>query len=126
MNELSKLRILLVDDHRLFLEGLQNLLGSEGIQVMGIAHDGFEALTKARHLKPNLILMDINMPNCNGVAATRLIKAEMPEVKIVMLTMSEDDDDLFEAIRSGATGYLLKNLAFLFNHVKKRLLDYFS
>lgn len=110
MNELSTLRVLLVDDHRLFLEGLQNLLGSEGIQVMGIAHDGFEALTKARHLKPNLILMDINMPNCNGVAATRLIKAEMPEVKIVMLTMSEDDDDLFEAVRSGASGYLVKNL----------------
>jgi two-component system NarL family response regulator len=110
MNELSKLRMLLADDHRLFLEGLQNLLESEGIQVIGIAHDGLEALAKARRLKPNVILMDINMPNCNGVAATRLIKAEMPDVKIVMLTMSEDEDDLFNAIRSGASGYLLKNL----------------
>jgi two-component system NarL family response regulator len=110
MNKFSKLRVLLVDDHHLFLEGLQNLLTSEGVPVLGIAHDGFEALANARRLKPNLILMDIHMPNCGGVAATRLIKAEMPDVKIVMLTMSEDDNDLFEAVRSGASGYLLKNL----------------
>jgi len=110
MNKFSKLRVLLVDDHHLFLEGLQNLLASEGVLVLGTAHDGFEALAKTRHLKPNLILMDIHMPNCGGVAATRLIKAEMPDVKIVMLTMSEDEDDLFEAVRSGASGYLLKNL----------------
>ncbi len=105
-----KLRVLLVDDHNLFLEGLTNLLKSEGIQVLGTAHDGFEALAKARHSKPDLILMDIHMPDCDGVSATRLIKAEMPEVKIVMLTMSEDEEDLFEAVRSGASGYLLKNL----------------
>jgi len=105
-----KLKILLVDDHLLFLEGITNLLQSEGFQVVGAAHDGFEALAKARQLKPDLILMDIRMPNCDGVSATRLIKAEMPEIKIVMLTMSEDEENLFEAVRSGASGYLLKSL----------------
>jgi two-component system NarL family response regulator len=110
MNPQFKLRVLLVDDHNLFLEGLTNLLKSEGIQVVGTAHDGLEALAKARQSKPGLILMDIHMPNCDGVSATRLIKAEMPEIKIVMLTMSDDEGDLFEAVRSGASGYLLKNL----------------
>jgi DNA-binding NarL/FixJ family response regulator len=106
----APLRILLVDDHSLFLEGLRNLLMSEGIQVIGMAHDGLEALSQARHLRPDVILMDINMPRCDGVAATRLIKAEMPEIKIVILTMSENEHDLFEAVKSGASGYLLKRL----------------
>lgn len=110
MTTLSNLRILLVDDHNLFLEGLENLLATEGIQVVGRAHDGLDALAKARQLKPDIILMDVHMPRCDGVSATRLIKAEMPEIKIVMLTMSEDEGDLFEAVRSGASGYLLKNL----------------
>lgn len=104
------LRVLLVDDHSLFLEGLRNLLLSEGVEVVGIARDGLEALAQARRLRPQVILMDIQMPRCDGVAATRLIKAEMPEVKIVMLTMSEDEHDLFEAVKSGASGYLLKRL----------------
>jgi DNA-binding NarL/FixJ family response regulator len=106
----SPLRVLLVDDHSLFLEGLRNLLVSEGIDVVGLAHDGLEALVQARRLRPDLILMDIQMPRCDGVAATRLIKAEIPECKIVMLTMSEDEGDLFEAVKSGASGYLLKRL----------------
>jgi two-component system NarL family response regulator len=101
---------LLVDDHPLFLEGLRNLLVSEGVQVIGLAHDGLEALTQARRLHPQVILMDVQMPRCDGVAATRLIKAEMPEITIVMLTMSEDEHDLFEAVKSGASGYLLKRL----------------
>src|SRR5512139_112710 len=104
------LRVLLVDDHSLFLEGLRNLLMSEGIQVVGLAKDGLEALAQARRLHPDVILMDIQMPRCDGVSATRLIKAEMPEIKIVMLTMSEDEHDLFEAVKSGASGYLLKRL----------------
>lgn len=104
------MRVLLVDDHRLFLEGLRNLLKSEGIEVVGQAYDGLEALTAARRTQPDVILMDIQMPRCDGVAATRLIKAEMPACKIVMLTMLEDEQDLFEAIRSGASGYLLKRL----------------
>ncbi len=104
------MRVLLVDDHPLFLEGLRNLLESEGIEVAGLANDGLEALSEARRLHPDVILMDIQMPRCDGVAATRLIKAEMPEIKIVMLTMSEEEDDLFEAVKSGASGYLLKRL----------------
>jgi DNA-binding NarL/FixJ family response regulator len=103
-------RVLLVDDHPLFLEGLRNLLVSEGIKVVGLAHDGFDALAQARRLHPDVILMDIQMPHCNGVCATRLIKAELPECKVVMLTMSDDEQDLFEAIKSGASGYLLKRL----------------
>jgi DNA-binding NarL/FixJ family response regulator len=104
------MRVLLVDDHPLFTEGLRNLLVSEGIQVVGLAQDGLEALAQARHLHPDVILMDIQMPRCDGVSATRLIKAEMPECKIVILTMSEDEQDLFEAVKSGASGYLLKRL----------------
>lgn len=101
-------RILLVDDHPLFLDGLKNLLTARGVQVVGAAHNGLEAFEKARNLHPDVILMDIQMPVCDGLCATRLITAELPEIKIVMLTMSSDDDDLFEAIKSGASGYLLK------------------
>jgi two-component system NarL family response regulator len=106
----DSLRVLLVDDHDLFLEGLRNLLATQNIQVLATANDGLEALEKARSLRPDLILMDVQMPRCDGLAATRLIKAELPEIKIVMLTMSEDDRDLFEAVKSGASGYLLKKL----------------
>jgi two-component system NarL family response regulator len=102
------MKVLLVDDHPLFLEGLKNLLTSRGMEVVGTAGDGLEALEKARVLKPELILMDIQMPRLNGLAATHLIKAEQPDVKIVVLTISEDDDDLFEAVKGGACGYLLK------------------
>ncbi|MBM4466399.1 MAG: response regulator transcription factor [Chloroflexi bacterium] len=104
------MKILLVDDHPLFREGLQNLLSAHGIEVLGTADDGLEALEKARALRPDVILMDVQMPRCDGLAATRLIKAEMPDVKIVMLTVSEEDEDLFEAIKSGASGYLVKSL----------------
>lgn len=104
------MKVLLVDDHALFLEGLRNLLNARGIQVVGTARDGLEALEKTRSLTPDLILMDIRMPICDGLAATRLIKAEMPESKIVILTTSSEEEDLFEAIKSGACGYLLKSL----------------
>jgi DNA-binding NarL/FixJ family response regulator len=103
-------RILLADDHGLFLEGLQNLLRAGGYQVVGGARDGLEALQLARALRPDVILMDVRMPGCDGLSATRLIQAEMPDVKIVMLTTSAEDSDLFEALKSGASGYLLKNL----------------
>ena len=103
------MRVLLVDDHRLLVEGLTNLLTAHGIEVVGAAQDGLEALELARSLRPDVILMDIRMPGCDGLEATRLIKAQMPELKIVMLTTSTDDDDLFEAIKSGACGYLLKS-----------------
>jgi two-component system NarL family response regulator len=114
------MRILLADDHPLFLDGLKNLLTARGVQVVGTAHDGLEALEKARRLRPEVILMDIQMPRCDGLCATRLITAELPEIKIVMLTMSSDDDDLFEAIKSGACGYLLKtqDTEEFFTHLK--------
>jgi two-component system NarL family response regulator len=104
------MKVLLVDDHPLFLEGLQNLLRTRAIDVVGTAQDGLEALAKTRQLRPDVVLMDIHMPRCNGLEATRLIKQEMPDIQIVMLTMSADDQHLFEAIKSGATGYLLKSL----------------
>ncbi len=104
------MKILLVDDHALFLEGLQNLLRANDMPVVGVAHDGFEAVTMAQRLQPDVILMDIHMPGCDGLEATRQIKTLMPQVQIVMLTMSADDAHLFEAIKSGATGYLLKQL----------------
>ena len=102
------MKFLLVDDHPLFLDGLGNLLRTRGVEVVGTARDGLEALNKARALHPDVILMDIQMPRCDGLCATRLITAELPQIKIVMLTMSADDAHLFDAIRSGAVGYLLK------------------
>jgi two-component system NarL family response regulator len=104
------MRVLLADDHGLFVEGLTNLLRAGGYVVVGAARDGLEALQLARALHPDVILMDIRMPGLDGLSATRLIQAEMPEIKIVMLTTSTEDADLFEAIKSGASGYLLKNL----------------
>jgi two-component system NarL family response regulator len=92
------------------LEGLQNLLEAHDIEVVGAAPNGLEAVDLASELRPDVILMDIRMPGCNGLEATRLIKAKMPEARIVMLTTSDDDDDLFEAIKSGACGYLMKNI----------------
>ena len=102
--------VLLADDHRLLLEGLSNLLEAHNIQVAGMANDGLEAIKLARSLHPDVILMDIRMPRCDGLRATRVIKAEMPEIKIVILTTSTEDQDLFEAIKSGACGYLLKSM----------------
>lgn len=102
------MRLLLVDDHPLFLDGLCNLLVGRGVDVVGTAHDGFEALAQVRALHPDLVLMDIWMPRCNGLEATRLIKAEFPAVRVVMLTASMEDEDLFAAIRVGASGYLVK------------------
>jgi DNA-binding NarL/FixJ family response regulator len=118
------MRVLLVDDHALVRNGIASLLRARNIDVVGEAGDGLEALEKTRQLKPDIILMDIKMPGCSGLEATRLIKAEMPRTKIVILTVSDDDEDLFEAIKSGADGYLLKNIraeeffTFLFGVVK--------
>jgi two-component system NarL family response regulator len=104
------LRLLLVDDSPIFLEGLRNLLMARGLTVIGTAHDGLEAQEKARELRPDVIVMDVMMPRCNGLEATRLIKAEFPEIKIVMLTVSEEDNHLFDAIQNGASGFLLKGM----------------
>jgi DNA-binding NarL/FixJ family response regulator len=104
------MRVLLADDHALFLDGLRNLLTLNGIQVVGVAHNGLEAVEKTLKLRPDIVLMDIRMPACDGVNAARLIKAELPECKVVMLTTSAEESDLIEAVKSGASGYLLKSL----------------
>ena len=104
------MRVLLADDHALFRAGLASLLRAWGLQVVGQAGNGQEAIALARELRPDLVFMDINMPSPNGLEATRAIKAELPHVKVIILTVSDDEQDLFEAIKSGAEGYLLKNL----------------
>lgn len=104
------MKVMLVDDHPLFLDGLQYLLETHGIEVAGTAGNVDQALEKVRIFKPDVVLMDIEMPGCSGLDAIRSIKAEMPEVKIVMLTSFDDDEYLFEAVKRGASGYLLKNL----------------
>lgn len=103
------MKLMLVDDHSLFIEGLQYLLETHGVEVAGIAHNGREALDKARILKPDVILMDIKMPEFSGIDALKLIKAEMPNIKVVMLTTSDEDEDIFNAVKCGASGYLLKS-----------------
>lgn len=104
------MRVLLADDHALFRAGLASLLKAWGLELAGQAGNGEEALVKVRELHPDLVFMDIAMPRLNGLEATRAIKAAFPEVKVVILTVSDDEQDLFEAIKSGAEGYLLKNL----------------
>ncbi|MDO8577725.1 MAG: response regulator transcription factor [Dehalococcoidales bacterium] len=104
------MRILLADDHALFRAGLASLLRAWGLDVVGQANNGEEAITKVRELHPDLVMMDITMPGTNGLEATKAIKTMFPDVKIVIVTVSDDEQDLFEAIKSGAEGYLLKNL----------------
>lgn len=104
------MRVLLVDDHSLFRDGVRSLLQARGVEVVGEASDGQEAVGAAMRLRPDVILMDITMPRMDGLEATRVIKARLPDVKIVMLTVSDEDRTLFDAIKSGAQGYLLKNL----------------
>jgi len=104
-------RVLLADDHALFRAGIASLLRAWGMDVVGQASHGLEAIELTRRLEPDLVLMDIGMSPCNGLEATRAIKAELPGVKIVIVTVSEDEQDLFEAIKSGAEGYLLKGMS---------------
>ncbi|MDI9547123.1 MAG: response regulator transcription factor [Chloroflexota bacterium] len=109
---MSRRRVLLADDHELFRAGLAELIaGQPDLQVAGQAGDGFEALTLARDLHPDLIVMDISMPVCDGLEATRLIKStrETADIRIVMLTVHDEEEKLFEAIKAGSNGYLLKN-----------------
>ncbi len=105
------MRLLLADDHALFRAGIASLLRAWGHEVVGEAGNGIEALELVRKLHPDLVLMDITMPQCNGLEATRLIKAELPGTRIAIVTVSDHDEDLFEAIKSGAEGYLLKDMA---------------
>lgn len=104
------MRILIADDHALFRDGLRSLLQAQGHEIAGEARNGREAIALTRTLSPELVLMDISMPELDGIAATRAIIAEMPGTKVVILTSSEQNETLFDAIKAGAQGYLLKNL----------------
>jgi DNA-binding NarL/FixJ family response regulator len=105
------IRVLLADDHPLFRKGIASLLSAEpGFEIVGEASNGQEAIEKALDLMPDIILMDISMPGMNGLEATQRIKQEIPYVRIVILTVSDEDQNLFEAIKNGAQGYLLKKI----------------
>ncbi len=104
------MKILLADDHALFRDGIASLVSAWGHEVVAQAATGADAVELVDRTRPELVLMDVRMPVMSGVEATRRIKASHPEVAIVMLTVSEDEDDLFAAIKAGAQGYLLKNL----------------
>ena len=104
------MRVLIADDHGLFRDGLRSLLEAHGIDVVAEARNGREAVALARVHRPDVVLMDLAMPDLDGLGATRLLVAELPEVAVVVLTASEDDEDLFEAVKSGAQGFLPKDL----------------
>lgn len=107
MNE--DIRVVVADDHPIFRDGLAMLLASvDGIDVVGTAADGAEAVDAATRLRPDVVVMDVQMPRLNGVEATRRLAADLPGIGIVVLTMSEDDGTVFAAVRAGARGYLVK------------------
>lgn len=108
---MERVRVLLVDDHDLFREGLAGIISAQpDMQVIGEANYGLEAFVKAQELRPDLILMDVQMPGLDGLEAARQIKQILPETIIVMLTVRDDDEKLFEALKNGAQGYLLKDI----------------
>jgi two-component system nitrate/nitrite response regulator NarL len=111
VQEPAPIRILLVDDQPLFRKALATLIdGQPDLSVIGEAENGLQAVEQARALQPDLVVMDVDMPVMNGVEAVRLIREQVPAAKVVMLTVSENEDDLFDAVRYGAHGYLLKDL----------------
>ena len=108
---MNRIRVLLVDDHPIVRGGLRSLLEAQDeIEVVGEAPDGQEGVVTALDLLPDVVLMDIRMPGMNGVEATRQIKAHAPNIRVVMLTSYDDDEQVFEAIRAGASGYVLKDV----------------
>ncbi|GAB1472294.1 response regulator transcription factor [Chloroflexota bacterium] len=108
---MERIRVLLADDHALFREGLAGIIRSQpDMEVVGEANDGLEAFVKAQELKPDLILMDVQMPGMGGLDAAKQVKQVLPETIIVMLTVRDDDEKLFEALKNGAQGYLLKEI----------------
>src|SRR5215207_2804121 len=108
--ETTPARLLIADDHALVREGLRTMLsGEEGIEVVAEANDGKQALDVCRELQPDLVLMDVRMPVMDGLEATKHIKAEMPHTSVMMVTMHENPDYLFEAVKAGAAGYVLKD-----------------
>ncbi|MDR2715660.1 MAG: response regulator transcription factor [Coriobacteriaceae bacterium] len=108
---MTPLRVLLADDQTLFRRAIVSLLAfRDDIEVVGEAKDGFEAIALAQETLPDVVLMDLNMPHCSGLDAVRIIKKETPSVKVIILTVSDDDQSVFAAIKNGADGYLLKDL----------------
>jgi len=106
------IRVLIADDQALFRRGLYVVLGTEdGIEVVGEAENGEEAVSKSEELAPDVVLMDVRMPKVNGIDAARTIRGIAPTTKILMLTVSDEEDDLYEAIKAGANGYLLKEIS---------------
>ena len=106
----KKIRVLLADDQSILADGIKSVLSScEELEVVGIAQDGFEAISMLEKCRPNVILMDIRMPNMNGVIATQEVKRLHPEVKVIILTTFDDSDYILNAINNGASGYLLKD-----------------
>jgi len=107
----ASIRILLVDDHALFRSGIRSLLQCyPGFTIVGEAGDGMEGVKRAIQFKPDVVLLDLNMPGLSGCETARMIVREMPSCQVLMLTVSEEAEDLFEALKSGACGYLLKNI----------------
>jgi len=106
---MDPVKVLVVDDHTLFRRGIAAVLANQnGLEVVGEAADGLEAIEKAKEIAPDVILMDLNMPRCSGLEAIQALQAEMPQVNVLVLTVSEMEADLFAAVKFGATGYLLK------------------
>ena len=139
----STIRILIADDHGVVREGLRAVLGSEpDMEVVGEAATGKEVVERAADLRPDVILMDIQMPHVNGIEATRRILEANPDIGVVVLTMFEDDDSVFSAMRAGARGYVLKGAppseilkvvravavgeAYFGSEIARRLMDFFS
>ncbi len=103
------MRIVIADDHALFMEGLKNLLEARGYMIVGTAKDGLEAFELAKRFQPDVILLDIFMPKSDGLEAALMISTSFPKIKIVMLTSSENEQNIFDAVKSGACGYFIKN-----------------
>ena len=107
---MDTVKVLVVDDHTLFRRGITAVLANqENLEVVGEALDGLEAIEKTKEIAPDVVLMDLNMPRCSGLEAIQALQAEMPQVNVLVLTVSDKESDLFAAVKFGAKGYLLKN-----------------
>jgi two-component system nitrate/nitrite response regulator NarL len=107
---MKEIEVLLVDDHSLFRAGISSALATrEDIKIIGEASDGLEAIEKAKKLNPDIILLDLNMPNCSGPEAIQVLQSELPKINILILTISDKEADLMAAIKAGAKGYILKD-----------------
>ena len=107
---MDTIKVLVVDDHALFRRGITSVLaGQKSLEIVGEAIDGLEAIEKAEATNPDVIIMDLNMPRCSGLEATQALQTKMPQVNILVLTVSDNEADLFAAVKFGAKGYILKN-----------------